>query len=227
MPAKPIQLFKDSAGVILLAVGSALFLTNWASPADLVTPLDPVFNLTLRTVFWAVAGVAMIVALICLFADRLKWPLCLLIWLGLNGLVYIGGVHVQGYQGLAGVLEGLSYACRLPPDLGNLLVGLLAGYLLAGGVVSLVWLRKLEKADQKVLKMHCPACGVHIKFAQENLGRQIPCPHCKTTIILQKPGKLKMACFFCHGHIEFPAHAIGTKMACPHCKMDITLKEPE
>ena len=226
MPPKPIQLFKDSAGVILLAVGTALFLTNWTNPADLVTPLDPVLSLSLRTVFWVAGGVAMIVALICLFANRMEWPLCLLAWLGLNGLVYIGGTHLQGYQGVAGFLEGLSYAFRLPPDLGDVLVSLLAGYLLAGGIVSLLWLRKLEKADGKLLKMPCPACGIHIKFASENLGQTTRCPQCQTSITLRSAESLKMACFFCHKHIEFPAHAIGNKIACPHCKMEITLKEP-
>jgi DNA-directed RNA polymerase subunit RPC12/RpoP len=72
----------------------------------------------------------------------------------------------------------------------------------------------------------CPACGGHIEFAAQNLGQEIPCPHCQKTITLHKPDLLKMACFFCHGHIEFPTHAIGTKMACPHCKMNITLKAP-
>ena len=186
MNAKSVHLFKDSASALLLAVASALFLVNWTSPADLLTPLDPVFNLSLRTALWAAGGVAMAVALLCLFADRLEWPLCLLAWLGLNGLVYVGGLHVQGYHGLTGFLEGLSYAFRLPPGLGNLLVSLLAGYLMAGGVVSLLWLRRLAKADLKLLKMPCPVCGVHIKFAPENVGRHIPCPRCKTTIVLQK-----------------------------------------
>jgi DNA-directed RNA polymerase subunit RPC12/RpoP len=64
------------------------------------------------------------------------------------------------------------------------------------------------------------------EFASQNVGQQIPCPHCRKSIALRKPDFLKMACFFCQEHIEFPAHAIGEKMPCPHCKLDITLKEP-
>jgi DNA-directed RNA polymerase subunit RPC12/RpoP len=76
------------------------------------------------------------------------------------------------------------------------------------------------------LKISCSHCGGHIEFASQNVGQQIPCPHCRKSIALRKPDFLKMACFFCKEHIEFPAHAIGEKMPCPHCKMDITLKEP-
>ena len=77
------------------------------------------------------------------------------------------------------------------------------------------------------LKMSCPACGVHIRFDERNIGqKKTRCPQCQTGITLRKPDLLKMACYFCKGHIEFPPHAIGEEMPCPHCQMDITLKEP-
>jgi DNA-directed RNA polymerase subunit RPC12/RpoP len=74
--------------------------------------------------------------------------------------------------------------------------------------------------------MACPACGLHILFAAQSLGQQLPCPQCNTTVTLRKPDLLKTVCFFCKGHIEFPTHAIGEKIPCPHCKMDITLRDP-
>lgn len=78
-----------------------------------------------------------------------------------------------------------------------------------------------------LLKMSCPGCGGHIKFAPQNLSQKTNCPHCEQPVTLRPPDEtLKMSCFFCHGHVQFPAHALGTKMPCPHCKMDITLKEP-
>ncbi|HLX72682.1 MAG TPA: hypothetical protein VKV04_23925 [Verrucomicrobiae bacterium] len=75
--------------------------------------------------------------------------------------------------------------------------------------------------------MSCPACGVHVRFAVEDLGKNIACPNCRAPITLRKPEEnLKISCYFCQGHIEFPPHALGERLKCPHCKMDITLKEP-
>jgi predicted RNA-binding Zn-ribbon protein involved in translation (DUF1610 family) len=106
--------------------------------------------------------------------------------------------------------------------------GCLPIYLLLcsyAAVISL-WLKGRRANAATHLKMSCPACGVHIRFDEKNLGHKIPCPQCQKTINLRKPGLLKMACYFCKEHIEFPTHAIGEKIPCPHCKMDITLKEP-
>lgn len=75
-------------------------------------------------------------------------------------------------------------------------------------------------------KILCPSCGGHIQFAAQNLGQQIPCPHCRTTITLRKPELLKMSCAICKEHIAFPVHAIGQQIPCPHCKNEMTLKEP-
>jgi hypothetical protein len=205
MRAQPIQLFKDSAAAILLALASVLFIANWTSPPDWVSPLDPVFNLTLRTLFWAVGGVAVVAALICLFADRPALSLGLLAWLGLNAMVYLIGTYFQGWHGPSGFFEGFSHSFDLPPKLASLLVSLLVAYLLAGSAASLDWLRRAEKLDAQSLKMPCPACGVHIRFDRRNVGQKIRCPKCQASLTLRQPDLLKMACFFCKEHIEFPA----------------------
>jgi hypothetical protein len=74
-----------------------------------------------------------------------------------------------------------------------------------------------------LMKMFCPACGGHLKFAAKNVGQQIPCPHCQKAITLREADeKLKMTCILCGGHVEFPPHAIGQKISCPHCAKSIT-----
>jgi hypothetical protein len=225
MRAQPIQLFKNSAAAILLALASVLFITNWTSPPDWVSPLDPIFNLSLRTLFWAVGGVAVVTALICLFADRPAFSLGLLAWLGLNAAVCVIGTYFQGWHGPSGFFEGFSHSFGVPPNLANVLVSLLAVYLLAGSVVSLFWLRRLGKLDAQSLKMACPVCGVHIRFDSCNIGQKTHCPQCHASISLRQPDLLKMSCFFCKKPIEFPAHAIGQKIKCAHCENDIKLKE--
>jgi len=89
-----------------------------------------------------------------------------------------------------------------------------------------LWLKGGLPQTIESIKMSCHSCGVHIEFAIQYIGQKIPCPHCQTTITLQKPENLKMSCFFCKEHIEFPSHATGQKIPCPHCAKTITLLNP-
>jgi hypothetical protein len=145
--------------------------------------------------------------------------------LGLNAAVCVIGTYFQGWHGPSGFFEGFSHSFGVPPNLANVLVSLLAVYLLAGSVVSLFWLRRLGKLDAQSLKMACPVCGVHIRFDSCNIGQKTHCPQCHASISLRQPDLLKMSCFFCKKPIEFPAHAIGQKIKCAHCENDIKLKE--
>ncbi len=100
-------------------------------------------------------------------------------------------------------------------------------YLLLGSFAALIWLwaERGSKTDGGSLKMSCSACGGHIQFSAQNVGRKITCPHCWCTVTLRKPENLKMPCPDCQGHIEFPSHALGQKTACPHCNKNIILNE--
>jgi hypothetical protein len=221
-----MKIVSTVAGALLLAIAASLFLVNWTSPANLVLPHDPVFALSVRPLFWIAGGLALAVALVCLFDDRPSRQMILLAWVATNFAVYEGGLYWMGCRGLTGYLGGFSRTFSLPATAANALVLASLGSLLALSYGSLLWLRQQKKLDRNFQKMSCPACGAHIKFALQNLGQKIPCPQCQTAITLRQPDNLKIACFFCQGHIEFPAHAIGEKMPCPHCQMDITLKEP-
>jgi hypothetical protein len=215
-----------SAGALLLAIAASLFLVNWTSPGDLVLPHDPVFALSVRPLFWIAGGLALTVSLICLFDDRPARQMILLAWLATNFAAYECTLYWMGCNGLTGYLGGFSRTFSLPAAAANAFALASLGSLLALSYGSLLWLWRQKRLDRNFQKMSCPACGAHIKFALQNLGRKIPCPQCQTAITLREAESLKISCFFCQGHIEFPAHAIGEKMPCPHCQMDITLKEP-
>jgi hypothetical protein len=129
------------------------------------------------------------------------------------------GIHPQGT--FLGMLTD-------PLKLAGTFAGFMAGWLpfvFVGISYTVVIDSWLGSRRENFAKMSCPACGGHIRFAAQNAGQAIPCPHCRKTITLRQPDNLKMSCFFCQGHIEFPPHALGQKIPCPHCKMDITLKE--
>jgi uncharacterized paraquat-inducible protein A len=87
-------------------------------------------------------------------------------------------------------------------------------------------IERRQEALVRTLKIACTKCGGHIEFSTNFFGERIPCPHCQTSIILQKAEIFKMSCLSCDGRIAFPSHAIGERIPCPHCNVDITLKAP-
>jgi hypothetical protein len=233
MSTRTLRFFTHSAAALLLATASALFLINLTGPVHLVQPHDPIFAISLRYMFWIIGGIAVLVALFCLFSERPAQPTAWVAWLAANFLLYRIGLYCDGCHDLTGFLGSFSYAFGIPAKTANTLANLVFAYLLIGSCAALLWQWRhssknpsIHQSTTPLLRMSCPGCGVHIEFATGDLGQKIPCPHCRATVTLRKPDLLKAVCFFCKGHIEFPPHAIGEKIHCPHCKMDITLKEP-
>jgi DNA-directed RNA polymerase subunit RPC12/RpoP len=240
---KWIRYFILSAGAVLLAAAFSRFLIA-ASHAQVLALPDPMLGIPLRDAVIAVGAFELVVALICLFGRRAGFQLGWLAWLGTNYVVFwIGLLAMHGHpQGtcIGGLTDPLwlhhgttGYVFEFVP------FGLVLGSYAAA--VSL-WFsadartarmaRKRQFAARRdaaagLMKMSCPACGGHVKFAAQNIGQQIPCPHCKVAIMLCQPGEyLKMNCVLCGGHVEFPANAIGQTIACPHCAKTITLLKP-
>lgn len=226
------QFFIYAAGGVLLADGLIRLLCA-ASRNEFLTIPEPLLGIPLRLVVLLVGSIELGVALICLYGQRMELRLALVAWLSTNFVVYWIGLLSLGYHPQWSAVGTLTDPLQIARgNLGAWLQVAPAG-LLVGSYGLLLWLwfgRKVLQRRQRtgdLLKMFCPSCGGHIKFALTNLGQKNPCPHCQTTISLRKPENLKMSCFFCHGHIAFPAHALGTKMPCPHCAKDITLVEPK
>lgn len=224
---KGIKLFIYSAGAILLAAALERFLVAAGQLPVLALP-EPVLSIPLRYAVLLVGGFELVVALICLFGRQTGLQLGWLSWMATNYAVYRIGLLTMGIHQQGTCIGSLTDPLRLARGTIGFTIGLVPVYLLLGSYAALFWFwRQNRKARAaKFLKMSCPACGVHLRFDERNLGQKIPCPHCQKAITLRKPDLLKMACFFCKEHIEFPSHAIGEKMPCPHCNMDITLKEP-
>lgn len=228
-----LRAFIHFAGGVLLADGLIRLLCA-ASQSEFLTASEPLLGIPLRLAVLLVGSIELGVALICLFGRRIELRLALVAWMSTNFVVYwIGllslGCHPQ-WSAIGTLTDPLQIARG---HIGAFLRVAPAG-LVVGSYGLLLWLwfgrkvlqRRQQAADS--LKMFCPSCGGHIKFASTNLGQKSPCPHCQTSITLHKPDeKLKMSCFFCQEHIAFPAHALGTKMPCPHCQKDITLIEPK
>jgi len=213
-----------SAGGILLLTGTVKVLNFLANP-QAPDMTDPVFAMQFRHLVVLVGLAEMVVACLCLFTSKRTLSLGLLTWLVATLAAYRIGIWTMGwhhpYAWVAGWINGLD----ISPRAADLIIGVTSAYLLIGSI-AMLWLERRMVQSAKFLKMSCPSCGVHIKFAIQNLGQKISCPHCQKETILRKPENLKMSCVLCGGHIEFPPHSIGQKIQCPHCAKSITLLKP-
>jgi len=224
---KEIRIVWNLAGSLLFAL-AAILGVSFLGAGAFAAPADPVLLISTRWFFGGFVAVCVFVGAICLLAESDWLKTMLAFWLAGNMALYYLGCHWVGHLATFDVyLLPIESAFKLSPGWGRWLLMTSWLGLVVAGLVTYFWTRlrrRLGLADY--IKMFCPACGGHVKFAAHDAGQKIPCPHCRKEIKLHQPGNLKMSCFFCSGHIEFPSHAIGEKMPCPHCNMDITLKEP-
>lgn len=215
--------FVASAVFLLAAFATILALGNWAA-VQLTLPRDPVTGLGMDWIFWSVSAASGIVVLICLKSRSFQIQLALVLWFGLNLVLWRAGWAWLEVRDPAGHFTELARAFNLSPALLYAIFAVVVGYLVLASCGLIVW---NQLASRREVKLTCEKCGGHVVFSSKVLGQQIPCPHCGHTLKLRQPGNLKMSCFFCQGHIEFPSHSLGTKMPCPHCQRDITLVEPK
>jgi DNA-directed RNA polymerase subunit RPC12/RpoP len=241
-PGKWIGIFVYSAGGLLLAAALIRFITATGNAQVLALP-DPV-GIPLRYAVLIAGIIELTVASICLFGRQVQMQIVWLAWLATSVVLFWVDSLVTHYQIQGTCLDSLTDPLLLAHGITGYIVELTPFYLVLGSYAAGLWLwfskegrsanlaavqqlAAQRDAAAGLMKMFCPACGGHVKFAAQNIGQQIPCPHCKTIITLCKPEeKLKMTCVLCGGNIEFPAHALGQKIQCPHCAKNITLLKP-
>ena len=219
----------SAGGILLFAALSALADFPWQATA-IHTPFDvddPIFGISLKFIVLLGAILQLAGAWLCLFTKRTAGALLFVAWLAVNFSIYRIGLLTSGWTHPVFSWFYLADGFGFSPRTADVLVLSAAVYLFAGSLIAL-WSLRRARIAAGFLKAFCPACGGHVKFPIQNLGRQIACPHCKTTMILSSPGEtLKMTCVLCGGHVEFPAYSAGQKIPCPHCQKTITLLPPE
>lgn len=220
-----MRLLNYTMGALYLSLGLSLVLINLTTPAYVLLPVDPVLGMPLRMLFWTVGGLAVTAGVLVLGSDRAGWPLLLPAWLAVNLAAYQCALHTQGCNGLGGYMGGFSRTFGISPRIAGTVAMAVPGCFLAAVCGAVCLQLRALKWEAHALKGFCPGCGGHIKFAPPSLGLHVSCPHCKTGIVLYKPGQgLKMSCMSCQGHVEFPPYAEGRKTRCPHCRGEIILR---
>lgn len=227
IPAKLIQIFIRSAGVLLLAMSASLVVSTWTSGA-LIQPRDPVLGISIHKLFLIVAVIAGLVALICLFGEKLLQQLTWILWFSAIFEIYQFGLLGDGGRSLSVYLTDFHAAFGISAESVTVLAEVSFASLFLGGCIALLLVFtgavKLPASTNDCFKIFCPVCLGKIQFAVQDVGREIACPHCRAPITLQEPANLKMTCILCGGHIEFPVYGLGQKIPCPHCRATITLK---
>jgi hypothetical protein len=213
--------FVLSAGGILLLAGTVKVLDFFAKP-QVPDMQDPIFAVSFRHLVLLVGMMELIVAFFCLFTNKKTLSLCLLAWLVVTLATYRIGLWMMGWHHPYAWVAGWINALDISPRVADLIICTTSAYLLVGSI-AILWLERRAVEAANFLKMSCPACGVHIKFAVQNVGKMISCPHCQKEITLRETENLKMSCVLCGGHIEFPSTVVGQKIPCPHCAKTITL----
>ena len=228
MEPRWIKPFVYSAGGILLAAALIRFVIAAGDAPVLIMP-EPILGIPIRYAVLGVGVIEAIVALYCLFGRQIALQVSWLTWLSTVYMVFRVSLLFVRVHPQATCIGSLTDPLHLARGTLGLIMAWTLLYLLLGSYVAsgnLLWLEDQIPQPAGTRKMACPECGIHIRFALQNLGQRIPCPHCRIMITLREPDLLKMVCLYCQQHVEFPSHAIGQRIPCPRCKRDITLKEP-
>jgi hypothetical protein len=137
MERKLVHLFSNSVGVLLLAGALALFVAN-LSGAGQVQLYDPVFSISMESLFWIAGAISLVVAMICLFGKDLWLKTMFILWLAVNGLVYvIGGGWSGNHRQFSGYLTGPDQAFCVTAETAYGLLQVVFLYLLVGSLLRL------------------------------------------------------------------------------------------
>ena len=178
---KRIRYFILSAGVILLAAALSRFLIA-AGNAQVMDLPEPLLGIPLRYAVLAVGAFELVVALVCLFGRRVGLQIGWLAWLGTNYIVFWIGLLMMHVHPQATCIGGLTnlllvhhgttgYVLQFLPF--GLAIGSYAAtfsilFSADARTARLAGARQLAaRRDETagLMKMFCPACGGHVKFA--------------------------------------------------------------
>jgi hypothetical protein len=135
MANRLIRIYIGSAGGLLLAAATMVFMGDWAS-AGVVLPVDPVFGISMRPLLETAGGMILLVALVSNFADKTDWALGLTAWLAAVYWGYRAGMMWNGCQEAGVYASPVADAFGLPAGtVAGASDMLFAGLLLGSGLL--------------------------------------------------------------------------------------------
>jgi hypothetical protein len=158
MQTKGIRFFIHSAGVLIFITAAAKLISSFGS-AHILHNLDPILNISFRTVFWIVGILEIIIALICLLGKKTEPQVGLLAWLATSFLVYRLGLFWIGYDKPCSCLGNLTDALHISPRMTDTGMKVVLAYLLIGSYAALFWLWKEKREAHSAIPTSTDATG--------------------------------------------------------------------
>lgn len=144
MKQKAIRIYILSAGLVLLAVAIAKFISSEGS-ATILQKQDPILMLSFQHVFWLIGAIELAVAFTCFFSKQVSFQAGLLAWLATSFIVYRLGLLWIGYHKPCPCLGNLTDALHISPHTAGIALKISLAYLLIGSYVTIFWLWRQRK----------------------------------------------------------------------------------
>jgi hypothetical protein len=123
---------------LLLAIATALVLTNLSGDAVLDAH-DPVFNLRLSSLYWAVASGMLVVAGICLYNETSGLRMWILAYMATCAWGYRIALAFSECSTIKGLVSPVAAQFGIGPRLANFMVILFFLQLMVGACACLYW----------------------------------------------------------------------------------------
>lgn len=138
------NLFRLSAGAILAFTGIAKILSALGD-APILQSHDPLLILEFRHLMLAAGALELAIAGFCLFNKSQALSMILVAWLATNLLTYRLGLLWVGWHLPCSCLGRFTDAIHCSPQVADMAMKIILGYLLIGSYASLFWLWRQSK----------------------------------------------------------------------------------
>ena len=140
------RLFLVSAGTLFFITGIAKLLSAIGT-AQILNVQDPLLGISFRLLFIIAGILELSISLACLFGKSTLLEVQLVVWLSTCILIYRAGLSLTEGPAPCSCLGYFTEAIYLRPELANLLMKIILGYLFVGSI--LVWLLSKKGATSK------------------------------------------------------------------------------
>lgn len=142
------RFFLPSAGVALTLTGLAKALSA-TGPAHALDVHDPICGIAFRHLLLTVGIVELVIATLCLFANRRLISVLAIAWLSTGFLSYRIGLWFIGWHRQCGCLGTLTDVLGVSPEAADTFMKLVLACLLVGSYTLLYWhWRNAQRRDE-------------------------------------------------------------------------------
>ena len=218
------------AGVLMLGLGLAMLLAT-AGVDHLLVELDALFGVQNRTLLWSMGALHLVAGAVVVASADLWRRGLLTLWAGWCYVIYFAGMLLVKAPAPFPVVQLVGWKIGAnDPRVVDVLWRIFIGYLVAGGVLWLVWERRQWQRTEKRLLLE-----QWRRIREERPGQLITAPAggAQAREVEPRPrseraaadgevrADFKFSCPNCGQHIRCEAQYSGRTIACPACRKEI------